>query len=90
MTAPHDPTTTAGPAGGLTGERVRADVARLLGCDPADLDADEDLLDRGLDSIRLMSLVENWRRAGASGLEFPDLAEQPVLRRWEELLTARS
>ncbi|WP_337061770.1 phosphopantetheine-binding protein [Kineococcus sp. G2] len=85
--------TAPGPAAApppLTAERLRADVAGLLGCDPADLDADEDLLDRGLDSIRLMTLVERWRRAGAGALEFPDLAEQPVLRRWEELLATRS
>ncbi|WP_432483539.1 phosphopantetheine-binding protein [Kineococcus esterisolvens] len=80
----QNPSTAPAPA--LTGDRVRADVAQLLGCDPADLDADEDLLDRGLDSIRLMTLVERWRRAGASGLEFADLAEQPVLRRWQELV----
>jgi aryl carrier-like protein len=70
----------------LTPERVRADVADLLGCDPAEIDPEEDLLDRGVDSIRLMSLVEMWRGAGAAGLEFADLAEQPVLRHWEKLV----
>jgi aryl carrier-like protein len=61
---------------------VRADVAELLACDPAEIDPDEDLLDRGLDSMRLMSLVEKWREAGATGLEFPDLAERPELGHW--------
>jgi aryl carrier-like protein len=70
----------------LAPERIRADVADLLGCDPADIDPDEDLLDRGLDSIRLMSLIEQWRQAGATTLEFADLAEQPVLRHWEKLV----
>lgn len=70
----------------LTPEQVRADVADLLGVDPAEIDPDEDLLDRGVDSIRLMSLVEHWRQAGAGGLEFADLAEQPVLRHWEQLV----
>ncbi|MHA6626141.1 phosphopantetheine-binding protein [Pseudonocardia sichuanensis] len=70
----------------LAPEQVRADVADLLGCDPAEIDPDEDLLDRGVDSIRLMSLVEQWRQAGATGLEFADLAEQPVLRHWEKLV----
>ena len=65
----------------ITEERIRSDVAEMLACDPAEIDADEDLLDRGLDSIRLMTLVERWRAAGAT-LEFPDLAEQPVLRHW--------
>jgi aryl carrier-like protein len=70
----------------LTEERMRADVAELLACDPAEIDADEDLLDRGLDSIRLMTLVERWRAAGATGLEFPDLAEEPVLSHWTTIV----
>ncbi|MFD7658827.1 phosphopantetheine-binding protein [Actinosynnema sp. NPDC059797] len=67
-------------------ERVRADVADLLGIEPAELDADADLLDLGLDSMRIMSLVERWRAAGATGLEFADLAEDPRLARWTELV----
>lgn len=70
----------------LTPERIRADVAELLDCAPEGIDPEEDLLDRGLDSVRIMSLVERWRSAGAPGLEFPDLAEEPVLRRWVELV----
>lgn len=66
----------------LTEERIRSDVAELLDCAPNEIDPEEDLLDRGLDSVRIMSLVERWREAGASGLEFPDLAEEPVLRHW--------
>ena len=82
-------TAAGGNAGGnaaLAPERIRADVADLLGCDPAEIDPDEDLLDRGVDSIRLMSLVEHWRQAGATRLEFADLAEQPDLRHWEQLV----
>ncbi|BBG04981.1 MULTISPECIES: phosphopantetheine-binding protein [Pseudonocardia] len=67
-------------------DRVRADVAALLGCDPATIGPDDDLLDLGLDSVRIMSLVERWRADGAPDLNFPDLAEEPVLRRWAELL----
>ncbi len=71
---------------GFTAERVRADVAELLSCDPAEIDPEEDLFDRGLDSIRVMMLVERWRADGAAALEFPDLAEEPVLRHWTEIL----
>ncbi|RKT55495.1 phosphopantetheine-binding protein [Saccharothrix australiensis] len=74
----------------LPAERVRADVAELLGCDPADLAPDADLQDLGLDSMRIMSLVERWRAAGATGLEFADLAEQPSLGHWTALLGADS
>ncbi|WP_445398062.1 phosphopantetheine-binding protein [Streptomyces sp. LE64] len=71
----------------LSPERVRADVAELLGCDPAELAAEADLVDYGLDSMRIMTLVERWREAGATTLEFPDLAEQPQLAHWTALLT---
>jgi aryl carrier-like protein len=71
----------------LTPERVRADVAELIGCDPAEIELDDNLNDLGLDSVRTMVLIERWRGAGAETLEYPDLAEQPELGHWTELLT---
>ncbi|GGO38180.1 phosphopantetheine-binding protein [Streptomyces lasiicapitis] len=71
----------------LSPERVRADVAELLGCDPAEIAPDDNLFDLGLDSVRIMTLVERWRSGGAADLEFPDLAEQPELAHWTALLT---
>lgn len=71
----------------LSAERIRGDVAALCGCAPEELAPEENLLDRGLDSVRIMSLVESWRAAGARQLEFPDLAEQPELGHWLALLT---
>lgn len=71
----------------LTPDRVRADVAELLDCEPAAIAPDQDLIDLGLDSMRIMTLVERWRAGGASTLEFPDLAERPELGHWTALLT---
>ncbi|MEE1748591.1 MULTISPECIES: phosphopantetheine-binding protein [unclassified Streptomyces] len=71
----------------LSPERVRADVAELLDCDPAEIAPDENLVDLGLDSVRIMTLVGRWRAAGAVTLDFPDLAEQPELAHWTALLT---
>ncbi|WKX69476.1 phosphopantetheine-binding protein [Streptomyces sp. XD-27] len=71
----------------LSPERVRADVAELLDCDPAEIAPEEDLFDRGLDSVRIMTLVERWRAEGAATLEFADLAERPELGHWTALLT---
>ncbi|MGW0788109.1 phosphopantetheine-binding protein [Streptomyces sp. NPDC002911] len=71
----------------LSPERVRADVAELVGCDPAEIEPEENLTDLGLDSVRIMVLVERWRAAGADALEYADLAEQPELGHWTELLT---
>ncbi|MCX4804052.1 MULTISPECIES: phosphopantetheine-binding protein [unclassified Streptomyces] len=71
----------------FTLDRLVRDVADVLYTEPADVSLEEDLLDQGLDSIRLMSLVEKWRAEGAR-ISFVDLAERPTLRQWAELLTA--
>ncbi|RSM79774.1 acyl carrier protein [Amycolatopsis sp. WAC 01375] len=71
----------------LTTTKIHADVAELLGCDPAELTPDTDLTDLGLDSMRIMGLVEQWRTEGADTLEFADLAEQPTLGHWTRVLT---
>ncbi len=69
--------------GSLSRQQLRADVAEVL-MEPASAIGDDDnLLDRGLDSIRLMSLVERWRGAGAE-LTFVELAEHPTLSAWYE------
>ncbi|MGW6692143.1 phosphopantetheine-binding protein [Rhodococcus sp. NPDC054953] len=71
----------------LTRGRVIADLAALLDL-PADEFTDEaDLLDLGLDSVRLMSLVERWRSEGAV-VDFVDLASDPHLGAWVEVLGA--
>ena len=57
------------------------DNGRITGLDPH-----ENLLDRGLDSIRLMSLLETWRKDGISA-DFADLAEEPTIAAWLVLLT---
>ncbi|WP_172383142.1 phosphopantetheine-binding protein [Streptomyces sp. MNP-20] len=74
----------------LSPERIRADVAELLDCDPAEIAPDDNLMDHGLDSVRIMTLIERWRAAGAATVEFPDLAERPELGYWTALLTGGS
>lgn len=76
-----------GPEGGLTSDRVRADVLAQLDADAGVLDATADLTDLGLDSVRMMTLVEQWRQAGAR-IGFVDLAEEPTLERWARLVPA--
>ncbi|GHE53326.1 hypothetical protein GCM10018785_23590 [Streptomyces longispororuber] len=71
----------------LSPERIRADVAELLDCDPSEIEPEENLIDLGLDSVRIMTLIERWRAAGAAAVEFPDLAERPELAHWTALLT---
>lgn len=66
----------AGPA--WTEERVRGQVAALLGVDPQDLHGDDDLLMLGLDSVRLMLLTEDWQREGRR-VSYADVAARPTL-----------
>ncbi|MFI6938376.1 phosphopantetheine-binding protein [Streptomyces sp. NPDC050418] len=72
----------------LTVERIRADVADLLGEDPADLPDDENLADYGLDSVRLMALRERWAREFGIEVSFADLAARPAIEVWAPLLGA--
>lgn len=69
----------------LDAESLRADVAAVLGAPRDELIDDQTLLDQGLDSIRLMFLVEQWRARGVS-LTFAELAERPTLDDWTTLL----
>ncbi|MFD2405602.1 phosphopantetheine-binding protein [Azorhizophilus paspali] len=52
----------------------------------SDFNVEDNLLDFGLDSIRLMSLLEGWKRAGAQ-VSFVQVAEQPTLAHWWSLLS---
>ncbi|MBS4102886.1 phosphopantetheine-binding protein [Tsukamurella paurometabola] len=70
----------------LTADRVRADVAELLQVPAESIADDDNLFDLGLDSVRVMTLIQRWRDAGAAELEFPDLAEQPELAHWQRLV----
>lgn len=66
----------------LSEQQIVADIAGALGVAPETLSNDEDLIDAGLDSIRLMSLIEKWRAAGSVGVDFPTLAADPTLGPW--------
>jgi bifunctional isochorismate lyase/aryl carrier protein len=69
----------------LTAVSVRADVAELLHLHPEELGDTEDLFEYGLDSVRLLTLLERWREAGAQ-VSFVDLAERATLAHWSAVL----
>ncbi|MBB5953826.1 aryl carrier-like protein [Saccharothrix tamanrassetensis] len=74
----------------MTGrDAVREHVAEVLGQPAGSLDDHEDLLDRGVDSIRLMHLVERLRESGVDA-EFVDLAETPTIAAWADLAGRRA
>ncbi|MFG1923177.1 phosphopantetheine-binding protein [Cryptosporangium sp. NPDC048952] len=69
----------------LTTEQLIADVADVLYLDPAEVDYDVSLSDQGMDSVRLMELVERWRSAGVEQIDFITLAEDSRLGHWIEV-----
>ncbi|MFP1812814.1 isochorismatase family protein [Lonsdalea quercina] len=74
------------PAPGYSREQLRAELLPLLDEGSEDLEDDENLLDYGLDSVRIMSLVARWRQAGHD-LDFVALVKNPTIAHWLHLLT---
>lgn len=71
-------------------DALREQVANLLYEAPESIGDHDHLIDvHGLDSIRVMSLVEAWRRQGAE-VTFVELAEQPTVASWSELLQSKT
>ena len=68
---------------------LRSEIATLLELPEDDPGLDDNLMYAGLDSIRLMSLVERWRSARHT-LSFVDLAEQPTLSAWWDVLQKKA
>jgi len=71
--------------GDLTIERMRADVAEMLGESPEVVRDDGDLLQLGLDSIGVMRLASRWRQYVE--VSFGDLIEWRTLAEWHELVS---
>ncbi|MEZ0493457.1 phosphopantetheine-binding protein [Kineococcus sp. TBRC 1896] len=67
MPAPLTPLTP------LTVEAVLSDLASAAGLPREEVAREDPLDDLGVDSIRLMALVDRWRRAGAD-VSFPRIA----------------
>lgn len=67
-----------------TRETMRADIARIISEDPSEIGDDDSLIDFGLDSIRLMTLMQRWSEQGLK-LDFAQLAEKPTLAHWWSL-----
>lgn len=71
--------------GALTRERIRNDIAEVLEIPVADVDDTANLLDEGLDSVRVMTLLERWRESGAQ-VDLVDLVSDPTVDAWAEIL----
>ena len=65
-------------------DTLRAEVAELLEVSPSELGVDDSLFDHGMDSMRLMHLVEGLEARGVE-VGFVELATDCSLRRLHEL-----
>lgn len=68
----------------MTETKIITDVAESLGVAPDTLTPDTNLADTGLDSLRLIMLVEKWRVEGVT-VDFQDILTRATLAEWFEL-----
>lgn len=64
---------------------LRTKAAEIIGVPVEKLDPSEELYDQGLDSVRLVDIL-NWLRGKGYEVDFADLAEDTSLEAWQELL----
>ncbi|MEC5342639.1 isochorismatase [Brenneria populi] len=77
---------TGSAAPGYDISRLRAELLPLLDDDCGEVGDDENLLDYGLDSVRIMSLAARWRKQGHD-VDFVALVKTPTVNHWLGLLT---
>lgn len=65
----------------VTLDRMRRDVAAILYMTPEEIGPDDDLMDLGLDSLRLMTLTLGWQEAGLAA-DFAVFAQGRTLNDW--------
>lgn len=69
----------------FTLERLRADVARMLREEPEAIGLDDNLMDWGLDSMRLLDLFMTWNADGL-GVDVMDIAHETSLNGWWRII----
>lgn len=89
LTALRQALSDAHPRTELSLPSLKKDIAEILMMPESDIRADDNLMDLGLDSIRLMALVETWRKQGAR-VDFADLAEAATLSQWWRLINPQA
>lgn len=80
--------TAPATAARLTLDTLRADIARVIGERPEEIGLDDDLMDWGLDSLRLLNLVITWNQSGLQ-LDMSELAGQLTTRALWQVIESR-
>ena len=69
----------------LSLQSMRKDVADSLMLPTDEVQADDNLIDLGLDSVRMMTLLGKWQKQGTT-VRFTELAETATLAEWWEMI----
>ncbi|MGV0745740.1 AMP-binding protein [Mycolicibacterium sp. XJ870] len=70
-----------------TTRSIRETVAEILGVSSDAVDPEADLVEQGLDSLRIMSLAGRWRRQGVA-VDFAALTAAPTVSAWARLVSS--
>ncbi|OBK19439.1 non-ribosomal peptide synthetase [Mycobacterium asiaticum] len=70
----------------ISKDEIKATIAAQLGCAASEVADHDDLIQMGLNSIRMMALAGGWRKRGA-GITFAELAASPTVDAWHGLLS---
>ena len=71
----------------ISRDEIRAKIAAQLGSPVTDIADHDNLIQVGLNSIRMMALAGGWRKQGAD-VTFAELAASPTIESWDGLLSA--
>lgn len=73
--------------GVFTIDRMRRDIADILGEPESEIQDGVNLVDLGLDSMRIMELAEKWSDEIDALVDFASLAEHPEVKAWWSLIS---
>lgn len=68
----------------LTKDQMRTDIAAQIGVAPEEVEAEESLVDQGLDSMQVMTLLMHWGES-IKGLDFARFMEAETLDDWWQI-----
>ena len=74
----------------ITLEDMRRQIAAIIEQPVSAVEDGANLLDLGLDSMRMMELVTRWSDESGVHIDFGSLAEHPEIRTWWKLVSGQT